>query len=755
MSATAGLLVLAASHSYAGGNYWKQFDSKVAPSRNPMSVTTKEYNVFTLDRQAMRNFLSGLSTDANQAQTILLPTPDKQFKSFHIWKTPMMEQGLADRYPDIQTFTAVSDEDPTVTAKLEYTLFGFSAMVYNGSATYFVDPYNHDNDGYYVAYYKKDFYSGLQRGPCLVTEHTTAGDAGTQAETTGDDDNRIRAKANGNIRHTYRLALSCTGEYAVAAVGTTNPSVAQVLSVMVATVNHINGYYEREFSVTMNLISNNDAIIYTDGTTDPYTCNLNLNCLIDEVNTNVNAVIGMPNYDIGHIFCTAGGGLAQLSAVCASGGKARGTSTSGGANDISTVLHEMGHQFSANHTFNSESGGCAGNISAATAYEPGAGISTMSYSGLCDPDNVGSPTDDYFHVNTMLEVSNFLTNQGSSCGTMVTSNVNALTLPAITDSFYIPQNTPFELIAPDAIPTQSSSTLLYNWEQWDLGNSGQPESGAATAAQDGPLFRSYTPTTSKIRMYPEYTNINSGDYGDGAPGKGQRLAKKPRYINFKLSARSIYQGWGVFQFMDNTVKIKVDEQASTFRVTSQSTASVWNPGEVKTVTWDVGNTNGDSVRCSWVNIYLSMDGGATFPRLLVANAQNTGSYSLTVPPDVLYTTQGRIKVKGAGNIFFDINKADIQVNGNKNPTGISSVTLASAVTIYPNPANDRLIVSAKNPSYNKLKAVLYNAVGQQVWKGVINGEAEISVSSFARGTYMLQVIDEASGARSTDKVVLK
>lgn len=755
MKVTAGLLVLACSQSYAGDNYWKKFEGKTAPSRNPMTVTTKEYNVFSLDQNAMRSFLFALSTDPNQAQSIQLPTPNKEFKNYHIWKTPVMEPGLAERYPDLQTFTAVSDEDPNITAKVEYTLFGFSAMVYDGRSTYFVDPYNHDADGYYVSYYKKDFLPNVPHGPCLVNESSITTDASNHQEVVGSEDGKLGAKTNGNVRHTYRLALSCTGEYAINAVGSPTPTKPQVLSVMIATVNHINGYYEREFSVSMNLIANNDAIIYTDGATDPYTCNLNLNCLIDEVNTNINNVIGTANYDIGHIFCTAGGGLAQLSAVCASGGKARGTSTSGGANDVSTTLHEIGHQFSANHTFNSDAGGCSGNGNATTAYEPGAGISTMSYSGLCDPDNVGSPQDDYFNVNTLLEVSNFLapSGQGSSCGTKVTTNVNAVTLPPVTDFYYIPQNTPFELTAPIATATQATASILYNWEQWDLGNNGAPEAGAATAQEDGPLFKSYYPTTSRIRAYPEYTNIISGNYGDGTTGKGQRIAKRARYINFKLTARSIYQGWGVFQFIDNTLKIKVDETASTFRVTSQAAASTWNPGSTQTVTWDVAQTTADSVKCGWVNIYLSKDGGETFPLLLVVNAPNTGSYSFTMPD--VYSTTGRVKVKGAGNIFYDINKADILFNGNPNGTGIKNTVLTSLVSIYPNPANDRLIVANKNAHSSNLKGMLYNAIGQQVWSGLLGSQTEIAVGGFARGTYLLQVIDEASGARSTEKVVLK
>jgi len=763
MKVTAGLLVLACSQSFAGTNYWQKFDGKIAPSRNPMSVTTKDYTVFSLDQNAMKNFLFNLSTDPDQAQAIVIPTPDRKFMNFHIWKSPMMEKELADRYPDIQTFTAVSDDDPAVTAKIEYTVFGFSALIYNGSNTFFIDAYNHDVDGYYVAYYKKDFYSAIQTAPCLVTEadQIKPSDNSTPVELNTEDGGTTANKINGSVRHIYRLALSCTGEYAVS-VGGANPTKQQILSIMVASVDRINGYYEREFSVKMNLIGNNDAIIYLDPTTDPYQCNNNLNCLIGEVGTTITNVIGDANYDIGHIFCTAGGGLAQLSAVCG-GGKARGTSSSGGSNDIHVPLHEMGHQFGSNHTFSANTGGCNGNRGDATAYEPGGGISTMSYSGLCDPNNVGGPSDDYFHVSSLMEIGAFLNGQGSTCG-VDSAGSTPVTIPTITtDTFYIPRNTPFELTAPiDIVKTTNpdQTTLFYNWEQFDvLDVTATPdpvEANAATMAK-GPLFKSYYPTTDRRRAYPEYTNINANTYGDGANGAGQRISKVSRDINFKLSVRSIYRGWGTFNFTDYNIYLKTDPNVHDFRATEPSTDQTWTPGESKTVKWVIPKDQpgvADSVKANWVNIYLSYDDGKTFPKLLVANANGAaGQYTLTVPADVGYSTEGRIKVQGTGNAFFDIAKGKILVNGTV--TGIPQVNNSvSNVSIYPNPANNMITVKNKAMG-TTLSLVMYNVIGQQVWSGEVTDQTNIEVASFARGNYLIQVINGNTGERHTEKVALK
>ena len=121
----------------------------------------------------------------------------------------------------------------------------------------------------------------------------------------------------------------------------------------------VNGLYERDMAIHMNLVANNDVIIFIDS--DNFT-NDNANILINESQTVIDANIGAANYDIGHTVSTGGGGLAQLNSPCTSS-KARGITGSpspvGDPYDIDFVAHEMGHQFGATHTFN----GIGGNLS--------------------------------------------------------------------------------------------------------------------------------------------------------------------------------------------------------------------------------------------------------------------------------------------------------------------------------------------------------------------------------------------------------
>lgn len=730
-------------------DFWKPFEGLSAPSRGVQILKPDHYKLQTLDQTGIYNFLSALPADPAKAQQIALPAPDGKTVQFLVWKTPLMADGLQDRYPGIQTFTARSVSNASVTAKIDYTLNGFHAMVFDKGNTYMIDPYSDIADGYYSVYYKQDYHRPLNKlMPCAVGSDELKDANGVAPGMADGSLPPVVFKQHGSAKKTYRLAISCTGEYAQA-VGGATPTKATVLSAMVTTMNRVNGIYERELAVTMQLIGNSDTLIFLNSSTDPFNNN-DLDVMLGQNQSVTDLRIGTANYDIGHVFSTSpDGGLASLGCVCRNGGKARGGTGSpnpvGDAYDVDYVAHEMGHQFGGNHTFNF----CSGNEVEETAYEPGGGTTIMAYAGICGTlNNVQNNSDAYFHNKSLDEMSTFITTGffgggGPTCGTAITTgNTTPPSLPSILASYTIPYKTPFELEAPLATAAQSD-TLNYCWEQWDLGNFRQSENRSDTF-QAGPSFRSFFPDTSRVRVFPKinYVLTNTIAY------KGERLPAAARTLHFKASARNIINGWGTFDLADDVVTATVINTGTPFKVTVPNTAQTLNGGQTTTITWDVAQTNAAPISTANVNIYLSVDGGFTFPYTLATGVPNTGTASVGIPN--VPTQTARIKVKGAGNIFFDISDANFKIEAG---TSLADITLEQGLSVYPNPASNQLTV--KNEGAGKLGLVLYNAVGQKVWQADMNREINIPVGNFARGMYYLQFHDAQQGGKAVKRITLK
>jgi len=629
------LLLLLCSCALQGQSLWTATPENNIPAYGERRIKPQHYLAVKLNLDELTPVLSAaperFSANAAEADTYLsVPMPDGSMQNFRLLESPVMAPELQSRYPEIRCYTGYGVDNPAASLKCDLTPWGFHGMVtIPGQSPVFIDPYQHGNRDYYVVYYKKDYVIGKNDHflPCETPDNGMV-----------EIKENFNAEAGDCKLRRYRLALACTGEYATFHGGTK----PLVMAAMNTSMNRVNGVYERENTVTLQLVPKNDTLIFLNATSDPYTNN-NGGTMLGQNVTTCNNRIGTANYDIGHVFSTGGGGIAGLGVVCASG-KAQGVTGSdmpiGDPFDIDYVVHEMGHQFGAEHTQNNDCNRVAG-----SAVEPGSGSTIMGYAGICAPD-VQLHSDDYFHGLSLQQIGAFLVGSGNTCAVKINTGNNSPTVNGGAD-YVIPKSTNFALTATGSDP--DGDALTYCWEQMDPEFATMPP--VATSAT-GPLFRSFKGTSSPTRYFPNLTDILSN-----TNPTWEVLPSVARTMKFRVTVRDNKAGGGCTS--EDNVVVTVAGAAGPFVVTAPNTAVTWYVGETKTITWSVNGTNAAPVSCANVRILLSTDGGLTFPTVLAASVPNNGTANIVVPNQVSNTC--RVKVEAIGNIFFDISNQNFTI----------------------------------------------------------------------------------------------
>jgi subtilisin-like proprotein convertase family protein len=590
---------------------------------------------------------------------IELPMPDGSMARFKIVDAPVMAPELAAEFPEIKTYAGQGIDDPAATIRLDLTPAGLHAQVLSPQGAVYVDPAYRGDARYYISYFKRDLMPKLDGWRCFVKE---AGVGRRDAAVAGSVGTGEAKTQSGGTLRTYRLAVAATGEYTAFHSPPAAPNVAAGQAAIVTAINRVNGVFETELAVRLVLVANNSLLVYTNSATDPYS-NVSDDATLETNQLNIDAVIGSANYDLGHVFCTDFGGYAQTPSICLPGEKARGSTGQenpvGDAFWIDFVAHEMGHQFGANHTFNSETGSCGGARNPDTAFEPGSGSTIMAYAGLCFPNDLQVNSHPYFHAGSLDEIQSTISNYGTCASNSPTGN----SAPAVNAGadYVIPASTPFVLTAMGSDP--NSEPVTYCWEQMDVGAAaelGSPDDGTV------PLFRSLLPTNSPVRYFPRLPSVLAGTNWNQ-----EQLPATSRTMGFRVTARDNRPGGG--GVADDDMQVTVVGGAGPFVVTSPNTAVAWSG--YRKVTWNVAGTTASPINASGVDIHLSTNGGGTFNITLASNLANTGSAVVLLPE--LNSSQARIRVQGSGNIFYDVSDADFTIA----PLGAGPLLVSEGVTL--------------------------------------------------------------------------
>ncbi len=426
------------------------------------------------------------------------------------------------------------------------------------------------------------------------------------------------------------------------------------MAAMVTSINRVNGIFERDFGVTMQIIPENDSLLFLDPESDPYTTGSSLNDQLQNTIDN-DLTIGTTAYDVGHLFHSENaiyGNAGCIACVCTDGkkGSAFTTHSDPSSDHFNMIVaHEFGHQFGGYHVQSSSN--CRSGFN--SEVEPGSGSTIMGYAGIC-PTNVQNEPDDYFNYVDIRDVA-IWTITNSSCAEIIATG-NSVPVVDAGNDYVIPKSTAF-ILEGTATDSDGDTNLTYCWEQND------PEDTFSSSAPqsnwvNGPLFRSKLPVDTPIRYMPQLDDVLMGNLTP----TWEVIPSVARTMQFELTVRDNILNGG--QTNTDSMQITVDANAGPFIVTSQSTVETWNVGDQVTVNWDVANTDRAPVNTDTVDILLSIDGGYTYPYILQDDTENDGSQTFSLP-NVDSSTSARIMIRASNSIFFAVNAINFTVQASE------------------------------------------------------------------------------------------
>ena len=574
--------------------------------------------------------------------SIAISLRDGKSANFRISEYNTKEPALAEMFPNIKSFIGVHESDPLITLRADYTVHGLRAVIDNHGVKTFIDHYQRNDKEHKVIYLKDEFSS-----------HDLFSCSAFKAK--GIDVSQGNKSMIGDCQfREYQLTISATSGYTGYHGATSAAQANLVMSAIETSINRINGIYEREVAARFVLVGNTNLLWFYNYVNDPFGGNAAnpaeaSGAMLNTNVTETNNAIGSANYDIGHVYSLGDGGIAATPSIC-TGSKAAGATGRdnpvGDPFDVDYVAHEMGHQFGGNHVQNN-----ACNRNAATAVEPGSGSSIMGYAGICAP-NVANNSHDNFHATSLAEMKGWI--DGQNCHTIIAWGNNAPVVNAVVDKT-LPISTPFVLtgVAND----QDGDPMMYTWDQIDNEVANMPPESISV---DGPAFRAWGVSDSPSRYFPRLQDL--------APGNAttwEVLTSVSRTMDFTFTARDSQVGVGGCT-SETDVTLTFTNSAGPFLATSPNGGEQYLQNEVTNATWNIANTDIAPVSCANVDILLSVDGGLTFPTVLLANTANDGMENITMP--AINSATARIMVICSDSYFFDISNENFTVSDGTGPT---------------------------------------------------------------------------------------
>lgn len=633
------ILFLSLAVPALGFSQWSK--TQVSPQQrvSPGHTGIVTPNLYKLDMGRLQQVLGNAPAKATgkSGAMVMMPNTQGKLEKFEIWEYSNMAPELQAKFPDIRAYVGRSTENPGSYLRFSVSPQGFSSMVIRSGVSEYIEPYTLDGKTYVL--YDTEAKAHKEENAGFICHTEDAPDVVPNGSSA--------SKLSGS--NTFRLALSCTGEYAqyhltkagTPATATDEEKKAVVLAAFNATLTRLNGVYEKDLSLHYNLIPETESLIFLNASSDPYSADGGP----DVANSGINSTLApnaLTKYDLGHLMDRKpANGAAYLGVICGSSLKAGGWTAhnipESATYDIDYVAHEMGHQMGAGHTYTFTT------TQQDQKVEPGSGTTIMAYTGIVGALDVQYNSHDNYHYNSLNQIRNKI-NQ-VSCGTNVPFALPAPVVDAGAN-YSIPKSTPFVVRASTSDAENESYT--YSIEQIDQAAAAQMGSLSYTyeAKPSGPNFRALPPVSEPYRYFPNFNVILSGV----KTTRWESLSSIGRTLSFGVTLRN--NNPLEPNIARDNMAVTVVAAAGPFAVTAPTFGQSLTSESTFNVTWDVAATDQAPVNTSRVTIKLSKDGGQTFTTL-IADTPNDGSEQITLPAESA-SPNAFIMVEAIDNIYFAV-----------------------------------------------------------------------------------------------------
>src|SRR5690606_10797064 len=270
-----------------GHSPWTQITkNSVAQERVlPQESLPVKATYYHLDINALNSVLQKVPVQTPSKSDVFLdfPNSDGTMEAYNIKEYSVMAPELQAKFPQIRSYVGYSLKNASTVIYFSVSPDGLHSMKLSSDrGTEFVNPYATDSS--YKAFSRQDIPTTQNLFECGFIEDPLFN------RNSWDLGNAVQ-NANDGVRRTYRLAVGTSVEYTNFHGGT----VASALAAINTTMTRVNGIYDRELSIRMTLVANNDLLISTTGNSI-FPNSESLSTLTGTIN----GLIGVQNYDLGH-----------------------------------------------------------------------------------------------------------------------------------------------------------------------------------------------------------------------------------------------------------------------------------------------------------------------------------------------------------------------------------------------------------------------------------------------------------------------